>query len=101
MSCGKSDEKGKSKAQELGSMAALKKGLQNSPPEATALKTFCEECESEETAVSCRECEQNLCINCDFNLHRRGKRASHQRFQLWRDNISHHPSDGPKVQKNF
>ena len=41
--------------------------------------TFCEECSDSEALLSCEECGQVLCAECDLLLHRNGKRKNHLR----------------------
>mmetsp|Transcript_32892 Transcript_32892/g.29776 ORF Transcript_32892/g.29776 Transcript_32892/m.29776 type:complete len:124 (-) Transcript_32892:2710-3081(-) len=42
-------------------------------------KPLCEECEEEITSFYCVNCEEYLCTQCDKNLHKKAKRAEHER----------------------
>ena len=43
---------------------------------------FCEECTSCAPSLQCTECEQKLCMDCDEQIHKGGKRRTHVRVGL-------------------
>ena len=43
---------------------------------------ICEECESRQAVLYCKNCEQKLCNKCDARIHNKGNRAKHERCEI-------------------
>ena len=42
---------------------------------------ICEECETKESVLFCKNCEQYLCPECDKRIHNKGARRNHSRIK--------------------